>query len=163
MFFKLLLWISFENDERKINTSKLSLYLSPPVWGLLFSPWLCVAVCDAWVQGMVLSSSVLAPLGALISCKVLVSHTGIMKDYFLLFILNWRMIALWYCVGFCHVVVHDCCLVMSDSLRPCGLQHARPPVHHCLPKFAQVHVHCIHQYESAIGIHMSPPSHIPPL
>ena len=30
--------------------------------------------------------------------------------------------------------------VMSDSLRPHGLQHTWP---HQLPKFAQVHVHCI--------------------
>ena len=44
-----------------------------------------------------------------------------------------------------------CCLssvqfshpVMSDSLQPHGLQHARPPCHHHPPEFAQVHVHCI--------------------
>ena len=30
---------------------------------------------------------------------------------------------------------------MSDSLRPHGLQHARPPVHHQLPELAQIHVH----------------------
>ena len=30
--------------------------------------------------------------------------------------------------------------VMSDSLRPHGLQHTKPPY---LPEFAQVHVHCI--------------------
>ena len=35
------------------------------------------------------------------------------------------------------------CQVMSDSLRPHGLQHARPPVPHHLPEFAQVHVHWI--------------------
>ena len=57
-----------------------------------------------------------------------------MKVYFLLFNLNWRMIALWYCVGFCHVAVHDCCPVVSDSLRPCGLQHARPPCPSPSPK-----------------------------
>ena len=33
--------------------------------------------------------------------------------------------------------------VMSDSLRPHGLQHARPPCPHNLPEFAQVHVHCL--------------------
>ena len=33
--------------------------------------------------------------------------------------------------------------VVSNSLRPHGQQHARPPVPHQLPKFAQVHVHCI--------------------
>ena len=31
--------------------------------------------------------------------------------------------------------------VMSDSLCPHGLQHARPPVHHQLPEFTQTHVH----------------------
>ena len=30
---------------------------------------------------------------------------------------------------------------MSKSLRPHGPQHARPPVHHQLPEFAQPHVH----------------------
>ena len=33
--------------------------------------------------------------------------------------------------------------VMSDSLQPHGLQHARSPSPHYLPGFAQVHVHCI--------------------
>ena len=33
--------------------------------------------------------------------------------------------------------------VMSDSLRPHGLQHARPPVHHQLPEFTQTHVHWV--------------------
>ena len=32
-------------------------------------------------------------------------------------------------------------LVMSDSLRPHGLQHARFPVHHQLLELAQTHVH----------------------
>ena len=31
--------------------------------------------------------------------------------------------------------------VMSDSLRPHGLQHARPPCHHQLPESTQTHVH----------------------
>ena len=31
--------------------------------------------------------------------------------------------------------------VVSDSLRPHGLQHARPPVHHQLLQFTQTHVH----------------------
>ena len=31
--------------------------------------------------------------------------------------------------------------VMSDSLQPCGLQHARPPCYHQLPEFTQTHVH----------------------
>ena len=37
-----------------------------------------------------------------------------------------------------------CCSVtqvVSNSLRPHGL-YARPPFPHCLPEFAQVHVHC---------------------
>ena len=33
------------------------------------------------------------------------------------------------------------CSVMSDSLRPHGLQHAGLPVHHQLPEFTQNHVH----------------------
>ena len=31
--------------------------------------------------------------------------------------------------------------VVSDSLRPHELQHARPPVHYQLPEFTQTHVH----------------------
>ena len=31
--------------------------------------------------------------------------------------------------------------VVSDSLRPHGLQHARLPIHHGLPELAQTHVH----------------------
>ena len=31
--------------------------------------------------------------------------------------------------------------VMSNSLRPCESQHARPPVHHQLPEFTQTHAH----------------------
>ena len=31
--------------------------------------------------------------------------------------------------------------VMSDSLRPHGLQHARLPVHHQLQEFTQTHVY----------------------
>ena len=33
--------------------------------------------------------------------------------------------------------------VVSNSLRPHGLQYARLPCPHHLPEFAQVHVHCI--------------------
>ena len=33
--------------------------------------------------------------------------------------------------------------VVSDSLRPHGLQHASFPVLHCLPEFAQTHVHWV--------------------
>ena len=33
--------------------------------------------------------------------------------------------------------------VMSDSLQPHELQHARPPCLHQLPKFTQTHVHCV--------------------
>ena len=32
------------------------------------------------------------------------------------------------------------CSVISDSLRPHGLQHASFPVHHQLPELAQTHV-----------------------
>ena len=35
------------------------------------------------------------------------------------------------------------CSVVSDSLKPHGLQQTRSPVPHHLPKFAQVHVHCV--------------------
>ena len=31
--------------------------------------------------------------------------------------------------------------VVSDFLRPHGLQHARPPCHHQLPESTQTHVH----------------------
>ena len=31
--------------------------------------------------------------------------------------------------------------VVSDSLRPHGSQHARPPVRYQLPEFSQIHVH----------------------
>ena len=31
--------------------------------------------------------------------------------------------------------------VVSDSLQPHELQHARPPVHHQLPDFTQTHIH----------------------
>ena len=33
--------------------------------------------------------------------------------------------------------------VVSNSFRPCGLQHARFPVHHQLPEFTQTHVHWV--------------------
>ena len=33
--------------------------------------------------------------------------------------------------------------VVSNSLRPHGLQHARPPVHHQLPQFTQTQVHWV--------------------
>ena len=35
------------------------------------------------------------------------------------------------------------CSVVSSSLRPHGLQHTRPPVHHQLPELAQTHVHWV--------------------
>ena len=31
--------------------------------------------------------------------------------------------------------------VVSDSLQPHELQHARPPFHHQLPEFIQTHIH----------------------
>ena len=33
--------------------------------------------------------------------------------------------------------------VVSNSLRPHGLQHTRPPVHHQLPQFTQTQVHWV--------------------
>ena len=33
--------------------------------------------------------------------------------------------------------------VVSDSLRPHGLRHARPPVHHQRPEFTHIHVHWV--------------------
>ena len=39
------------------------------------------------------------------------------------------------------ISVQFSCSVVSDSLRPHGLQHTRLPVHHQLPKLAQTHVH----------------------
>ena len=41
---------------------------------------------------------------------------------------------LWYKYQFSHSV-------MSDSLQPLGLQHARVPVHYQLPELAQTHIH----------------------
>ena len=35
------------------------------------------------------------------------------------------------------------CSVVSDSLRPHGLQHTRPPFHHQLLEFTQTHVHWV--------------------
>ena len=51
------------------------------------------------------------------------------------------------------------CSVVSDSLRPHGLQHTRPPVHHELPELTQTHVHWVGD-----GIQLSHPlsSRFPP-
>ena len=38
-------------------------------------------------------------------------------------------------------IVQFSCSVMSDSLQPHESQHARPPCHHQLPEFTQIHVH----------------------
>ena len=38
-------------------------------------------------------------------------------------------------------VFQFCLSVVSDSLQPHGLQHARPPSHHQLLEFTQTHVH----------------------
>ena len=53
--------------------------------------------------------------------------------------------------------------VVSDSLRPHELQHARPPVHHQLPEFTQS---LVHQVSDAIQpshplLSPSPPAHNP--
>ena len=50
---------------------------------------------------------------------------------------------LWDQISLVQMEMDYCCSVVSDSLRPRGLQHARPPVPHHLPESAQVHVHCI--------------------
>ena len=47
------------------------------------------------------------------------SLTLLHHPLFFLFFLNWRIIALQCCVGFCHVLSHS---VVSDSLQPHGLQ-----------------------------------------
>ena len=39
------------------------------------------------------------------------------------------------------MTVQFSCSVVSDSLRPHGLQHSGFPVHHKLPELAQTHVH----------------------
>lgn len=54
------------------NQDKLSLFLSSPV--LLFSSQLCVALCDARIQGMILTSPVVASLDALIRYEVLLNR-----------------------------------------------------------------------------------------
>ena len=44
------------------------------------------------------------------------------------------------------IIMPCCCCPVPElclTLRPHGLQDARPPCPHRLPKFAQVHVHCI--------------------
>ena len=41
--------------------------------------------------------------------------------------------------------------VVSDSLRPWELQHARPPVHYQLPELAQTHVHRVGRCHPAIS------------
>ena len=51
------------------------------------------------------------------------------------------------------------CSVMSDSLQPHELQHARPLVHHQLPEFTQTHVH---QVGDAIQPSHPPSSPSPP-
>ena len=42
----------------------------------------------------------------------------------------------------CHYLLLFGCPVVSNTLWPQGLQHARPPCPSPSPKFAQVHVHC---------------------
>ena len=42
-----------------------------------------------------------------------------------------------------HHSVHFSLSVVSNSLRPHGLQHSRPPFHHQLPEFTQTHVHWV--------------------
>ena len=46
--------------------------------------------------------------------------------------------------------------VMSDSLQPYELQHARVPVHHQLRKPTQTHVHCIRRCHPTISSFVIP-------
>ena len=55
--------------------------------------------------------------------------------------------------------------VVSDSLGPHGLQHARPPFHHQLPEFTQTHVHLVgdaiqpsHPLSSLLLLPLIPPT-----
>ena len=47
------------------------------------------------------------------------------------------------CLHLLNVSVQFSCSVVSDSLRPHGLQHSSLPVHHQLPEFTQIHVHWV--------------------
>ena len=47
-------------------------------------------------------------------------------------------------------------LVMSDSLQPHGLQHARFPVYHQLQELAQTHIHQVIDITPLSHILMSP-------
>ena len=52
----------------------------------------------------------------------------------------------WYLLSSIHFSVYLLLFspsVVSDSLQPHGLQHARFPCPHCCPKFAQTHVHWV--------------------
>ena len=65
----------------------------------------------------------------------MLQHVLVTHSFFLnLFIFNWRIIALQCCVGFCQTLNESAIRsdqisrsVVSDSLRPHELQHARPP------------------------------------
>ena len=48
-----------------------------------------------------------------------------------------------FCESFLMLLLLFGCSVVSDSLRPHGLQHSSLPVPHHLLEFAQVRVHCI--------------------
>ena len=51
------------------------------------------------------------------------------------------------------------CPVISDSLGPRGLQHAKPPCPSASPEVCQVHVHCIcHAIQPSNPLMPSPPS-----
>ena len=93
-----------------------------------------------------------------VTLVILANCKMFMKVYFLLFNLNWRMIALCIVLVSATLLFMTVCQSCPTLCVPVGCSTPGLPVHHHLPKFAQVHVHCIHRYESAIGIHMSPPS-----
>ena len=47
----------------------------------------------------------------------------------------------WGLEGSRQILSQFSCLIVSNSLQPHELQHARLPVHHQLPEFTQTHVH----------------------
>ena len=66
------------------------------------------------------------------------------KEHLKIFIFSWRITALQCCVGFCHTtawISHTLRSVVSDSLWPHGLQHARLLCPSPIPELAQTHVY----------------------
>ena len=55
----------------------------------------------------------------------------------------WGLLTHWTHWAGCRSHVQFSHSVMSNSLQPHRLQHARPPVHHQFPEFTQTHVHWV--------------------